>query len=181
MPSTARSYGRTSARLQSMTPPSSNWCCLLKGCFVLPDAMPMLLQNSSLARVCLQPAGQGGQLFPNGAAPGGPALSDWILCLCCTPTPPCERVHVCPQVKETSSFHVVLTAKKDEAMGGQVLVVLPSVESAGPCSMRSIGYMGPYIAQYDSAQVGPAQLLSCACRTGCGTCAAQTACTACCA
>jgi hypothetical protein len=65
------------------------------------------------------------------------------------------------QVKETGSFHVALVAKPDEETGDQVLVVLPTVEMDIEhvegmhltCRIRSLGYIGPFLSQYESAQV----------------------------
>ncbi|KAL4451648.1 hypothetical protein ABPG75_007310 [Micractinium tetrahymenae] len=58
------------------------------------------------------------------------------------------------EVEETRSYHIAVMAKEDEETGQQVLVLLPTVERGvrGSCRMRSLGYVGPFLAQYDSAQ-----------------------------
>lgn len=103
-----------------------------------------------------------------------------VLCMVCPRPPGCLLVPICLslaaregllishahcaafllsrllQVKETDSFHLATMAKRGE-QGDDILALLPTVEGTGKGSrvhMRSLGFMGSFLLQFSSAQVG---------------------------
>lgn len=57
------------------------------------------------------------------------------------------------QVKETESFHLAIMAKLDDETQEHVMALLPTVEHSGSTRMRTLGFIGPFLAQYEAAQV----------------------------
>lgn len=57
------------------------------------------------------------------------------------------------QVKETESFHLAIMAKQDDETQEHVMALLPTVEHSGSTRMRTLGFVGPFLAQYEAAQV----------------------------
>jgi hypothetical protein len=62
-------------------------------------------------------------------------------------------------VRATDSFHVAKLAREELDSGDHVMVLLPTVEAGAGAraDMRSLGYMGSFLLQYASAQVGPSR------------------------
>ncbi|PRW58176.1 DNA helicase [Chlorella sorokiniana] len=56
------------------------------------------------------------------------------------------------QVRETGSFHLAIMAKQDDETQEHVMALLPTVECSGSASMRTLGFVGPFLAQYEAAQ-----------------------------